>query len=365
MNAACHNTVAQMLASLPPRKAVVEFGSRNVNGTVRDLFNGASYVGVDRVAGEGVDVLTDATIFLPDSDPDTVVCLNMLEHAEAPETVVGNACRILQPGGWLILSAAGPGWPAHGAEGGEVEEGECYQPITVGWLRERLSALGMEHVQVRESENLVYALAQKPGEAQIPPSEREIALDMQRTAHLRLNVGCGDWPLLWWQNLDSNPACPADIHADATEYLLSVDEGTFAEIYAGHFLEHLSFPEAQTFLAAAYRALQPGGKLGVVVPDTREILKRWLAGTIDAVEYPLGQWHSMDDLDEICHLFVYSDVQDSPHRWAWELKTLGRAMAAAGLEALREIDRYRDPRLGNGNWYQAGVDGFKPKEEAK
>jgi hypothetical protein len=37
-------------------------------------------------------------------------------------------------------------------------------------------------------------------------------------------------------------------------------------------------------------------------------------------------------------------------------------MAAAGFAGLREIDRYRDPRLGNGNWYQCGADGFKQKE---
>ncbi len=362
MNAACHDMAAQMLAGLPPRKAVVEFGSRNVNGSVRDLFGGASYVGVDLVAGPGVDVLTDATIFLPDSAPDTVVCLNMLEHAVDPAAVVGNACRILQPGGWLILSAAGTDWPVHGAEGGALGPDEVYHAFTPEWMRARLAALGMEHILVREVDKLVYALAQKPDAAQEPPSERETALDLQRTAHLRLNVGCGEWPLEYWVNLDSNPNVRADIHADATEYLLSVEEGTFAEIYAGHFVEHLTYSESQAFLAAAYRALQPGGKLGVVVPDTREILKRWLADTIDAVEYPLGQWHAMNDLDEVCHLFLYSDVQDSPHRWAWELKTLGRAMAAAGFAGLREIDRYRDPRLGNGNWYQCGADGFKQKE---
>jgi len=179
----------------------------------------------------------------------------------------------------------------------------------------------------------------------------------------KINLGCGEFAMVGWVNVDIDPSLPNVLHVEVPP--MPFEDGSAAEIYAGHFLEHLTFPEAQAFLAAAYRALQPGGKLGVVTPDMREILKRWLAGTIDAVEYPLGTWHSMDDLNEVCHLFLYSDAQDSPHRWAWELKTLGRAMAAAGFEGLREIDRYRDPRLGNGNWYQCGVDGVRPKEDRK
>lgn len=176
---------------------------------------------------------------------------------------------------------------------------------------------------------------------------------------MKLNVGCGDYPLDGFVNLDANPATPADVHADAMVYLRDCPDATFAGVYAGHFLEHLTPDDAQRFLAECYRVLAPGGQLGIVVPDTREVMRRWLDGAIDAVEFPFGVYWPIADLNSVCAMFLYSTVQDSPHRWSYDRDTLGRAMAAAGFRKLREIDRYRDPRLGSGQWFQVGVDGFK------
>jgi hypothetical protein len=119
------------------------------------------------------------------------------------------------------------------------------------------------------------------------------------------------------------------------------------------------------FLAECFRALAPGGRLGIVVPDTREIMARWLAGSNDAVEFPEHAWHNIADLNEVCALFLYSTVQDSPHRWSWCLDTLAAAMTAAGFVDLAEIDRYRDPRLVTGQWWQCGLDSWKPPHEAQ
>jgi len=185
--------------------------------------------------------------------------------------------------------------------------------------------------------------------------------ELARTAHLRLNVGCGNWPMRYYCNLDSDPQVPADVHADAIEYLKSLDDSTLLEIYAGHFLEHLTRADAMQFLAESYRVLQHRGRLAIVVPDAREIMQRWLAGAPDQVEYPEGCWWRVNDLDDVCALFVYSTVQDSPHRWLWDMWTLARAMQAAGFDELREIDRYHDPRLGTPQWYQCGIEGVKTK----
>lgn len=187
---------------------------------------------------------------------------------------------------------------------------------------------------------------------------------LQETTHLRLNVGCGEWPLAYYTNLDSDPDAPAQIHQDALEHLAECDPGDYDEIYAGHFLEHLDYDGARAFLAECHRVLSPGGKLGIVVPDTLEVCKRYAAGTIDAIEYPEGTWWPIADLNSVCTVFFYSTVQETPHRWCWELRTLARAMQEAGFERLHEIDRYRDPRLGCGAWYQCGIQGYKPKGES-
>lgn len=181
------------------------------------------------------------------------------------------------------------------------------------------------------------------------------------TQHTRLNIGCGLFPLLYFENLDSDPASPAQIHRDALEYLAECVEGDYDEIYAGHFLEHLEKPDALRFLSECYRVLSPGGKLGIVVPDTREICKRYLAGSNDAVEIPAGTFWNISHLDTLCSLFFYSIVQETRHKWSWDLATLAEAVRGAGFESLTIIDRWRDPRLGSPCWFQTGCDGYKPK----
>lgn len=185
--------------------------------------------------------------------------------------------------------------------------------------------------------------------------------ELEKTAHTRWNIGCGAWPMAYWTNVDADPNIEADVHATVPPIPAETD--SLEQVWACHFLEHLGQGEAYVFLREAYRCLVPGGRLGIVVPDTREIVKRYLAGAIDQVEWPYRQWHSVKDLDDVCALFLYSTVQESPHKWSYDIDTLARAMTRAGFVGLREIDRYRDPRIAQGAWYQTGLDGFKPKTE--
>lgn len=175
----------------------------------------------------------------------------------------------------------------------------------------------------------------------------------------RLNVGCGEWPLLYWVNLDASPNVHADIHQQVPP--LPFEDGSLDEIYAGHCLEHLSQADAKAFLIECQRCLVPGGKLGIVVPDTREIMARYLRGDIDAVEFPAGVYRPIADLDQVCELFLYSTAQESPHQWSYDLATLKRLLEAHGFIVERQIDRYRDPRIPVGAWYQCGWDAHKPE----
>ncbi len=173
-----------------------------------------------------------------------------------------------------------------------------------------------------------------------------------------LNVGCGDYRLDGWVNLDADPATPADVHADATVYLRDCPDATFDEVYAGHFLEHLTPEDARRFLAECYRVLAPGGICTIVVPDTYEVLRRYVARSTDAV-FIGDRWWPLADLDAVCAAFLYSPIQATPHRWSWDIDTLTRALGRAGFGRIREIDRYTDPRLAAPAWYQCGAEGIK------
>ena len=124
---------------------VVEFGARNINGSVRELFAGVGeYVGVDLEPGRGVDVVHDAaTVDLGHGTYDVVVCCEMLEHTPDGASVVANALRHLRPQGRFVATAAGPGREPHSADdGGDLADGEHYGNVDPGELDQWLSDAG-------------------------------------------------------------------------------------------------------------------------------------------------------------------------------------------------------------------------------
>ena len=119
MHRSVHDYVALLvglyhLAHLP----VLEVGSRDVNGSTRDLFSG-QHVGVDLMAGPGVDYVDDVERWrtLPEALRENawpvVVSTEMLEHTPHPWRAVESMVRALQRGGRLIITTRAPGFGIH------------------------------------------------------------------------------------------------------------------------------------------------------------------------------------------------------------------------------------------------------------
>jgi SAM-dependent methyltransferase len=92
---------------------VVDIGSQNVNGSLKDVCpSPLTYIGVDFVAGEGVDVILDDPYELPFSDEsvDIVVCSSCFEHSEMFWLLFLEVLRILKPKGLFYLNI-----PSNGA----------------------------------------------------------------------------------------------------------------------------------------------------------------------------------------------------------------------------------------------------------
>ena len=124
---------------------VIEIGSRNINGTIRDLFPNAKWIGLDRMPGPLVDVLVDAVDYVPPDKVDMVICCEVLEHAENWEQVLRKGVSWLKPGGWMIITCAGFGRPPHSVivEGTPGPE-EHYANLTCQQIEDVLRANGMK-----------------------------------------------------------------------------------------------------------------------------------------------------------------------------------------------------------------------------
>lgn len=129
--------------------SVVELGARDVNGNVRNLFPDAKYIGVDTGEGEGVDVVCDAADYLPDLPVDCVVSTEMLEHTPRAEEIIHQVFKMLTGGGVFIMTAAGPGRPAHsGIDGKQVRPEEHYANIHPDDLTRWLTDAGFVRYRV-------------------------------------------------------------------------------------------------------------------------------------------------------------------------------------------------------------------------
>lgn len=109
-----YDFVKRVCQSQIPEGPVLEVGSLNVNGSIRDCFAGLEYLGVDQQAGRGVDRLMDAhRLEFPADSFATVVATSLLEHVQDPARCVREMRRVLRPGGLLIINMSGLGFPFH------------------------------------------------------------------------------------------------------------------------------------------------------------------------------------------------------------------------------------------------------------
>lgn len=94
---------------------VVEFGSRDINGSPREFFQSPDeYIGIDCNKGRGVDVVGICHEFEPDRmDFDVVVSTEMLEHDPYWEKSLQHAVQLLRSGGLFALSCGSEHRPTH------------------------------------------------------------------------------------------------------------------------------------------------------------------------------------------------------------------------------------------------------------
>ncbi len=97
-------------------KRVLECGSYNINGTVRDYFDGCYYRGLDIHDGDGVDYVVSIVEYFNQERTqwDVVICSEALEHDREWKESWLSMVKMLAPGGLMIMTCAGPERAEHG-----------------------------------------------------------------------------------------------------------------------------------------------------------------------------------------------------------------------------------------------------------
>lgn len=113
-------------------KKVLEIGSLNINGSVRDFFIQCDYTGVDIGPGKDVDVVSLGHEFImPDNTYDTVLSTECFEHNPYWVETFDNMIRMTKNSGLVFFTCATEGRPEHGTAKTDIFS----SPLTVekGW----------------------------------------------------------------------------------------------------------------------------------------------------------------------------------------------------------------------------------------
>jgi len=105
-------------SSLQKPSRILEVGSRNVNGSMRDILTeyASDYIGVDLFDGPGVDVVCNVaslTDTFAHQSFDLVVSTEMLEHCLGWQDALYQMASVLRQDGLLLITTRSPGFELH------------------------------------------------------------------------------------------------------------------------------------------------------------------------------------------------------------------------------------------------------------
>jgi len=116
---------------------VVEFGSLNINGSIRHVFNCSDYTGIDWRSGPDVDLvcLAHEVPFAPESI-DTVVSASMLEHDPYWEKSLTKMVEVLKRDGLFAIT-----W------GAALNDAHCLESAPDGKFHALKAGLVLNHLE--------------------------------------------------------------------------------------------------------------------------------------------------------------------------------------------------------------------------
>ena len=94
---------------------VLEIGSLDITGSVRQYFEGSEYIGVDIAAGPGVDTICQGQDYnAPAGSFDIVISCEAMEHNPYWAETLANMIRLCRPGGMILMTCASTARREHG-----------------------------------------------------------------------------------------------------------------------------------------------------------------------------------------------------------------------------------------------------------
>lgn len=111
---------------------VLDVGSLDINGSIKNFFSNSDYTGIDIGEGKNVDIVVEGQKFdAEDETYDVVASCECFEHNPYWKETFQNMIRMCKSGGLIFMSCATEGRPEHGTINTDIGS----SPLTVakGW----------------------------------------------------------------------------------------------------------------------------------------------------------------------------------------------------------------------------------------
>lgn len=194
--------------------------------------------------------------------------------------------------------------------------------------------IDITHVNVKPLE---YWRGKFPPEHKVLDKEEVEGLEAFSSG-LYVNVGCHVVMFFGWVNIDVNDL---SAYADSRGFKfirhdcrkgLPFGDNSVSVINASHFIEHLTYEEAEKFLKECHRVLAKGGIIRISVPDLRLLAEKYLKGELG--EYDLlneEYWSSKSQAEKFYRIIL------SGHKSCWDYDSLSRALEEAGFKDVTRV----------------------------
>jgi predicted SAM-dependent methyltransferase len=179
------------------------------------------------------------------------------------------------------------------------------------------------------------AIARAAGGAVREASSGRKKLKLIRNA--KVNIGCGSLILEGWVNLDVSPAPGAEY----TNVMngLPFSDGAASHIHCEHFLEHLDYPVALSFLAECHRILRPQGTMRIIVPDAGKYLAAYCRNDQTFFGHLTHLGNAVEALETRMHVINQMFRMGGDHKYSWDFETLHHACRRTGFTKIQESVR--------------------------
>lgn len=186
--------------------SVVEIGSWNVNGSVRQFFNTSDYLGLDVFEGKGVDRVYDGQDlnFLKPNSFDVAISSECFEHNPYWRQNLQDMVRVTKPGGIIIVTCASRGRFEHGTNRTQPEDSisvelgwEYYKNVRMNTFKRFIRGMRLQKkiLLYNPCSKDLYAVLQKEGTTSLTDSDFKLCKDKMKEAFF--STGRLDYGYIW------------------------------------------------------------------------------------------------------------------------------------------------------------------------